>query len=321
MHPQYEVAGYRIDLVVEGLETRLAVECDGDAWHGPERYEQDMARQRQLERANLTFARIPESEFYADRARAIPQIIEECDRLDIRPADYLHATASQESTQEARSTSAKTKNVDDDFAREPDSDAESEASSESDPTAEFGPFTGYSGECGFPDPREASPANVRAALRRIIEKDGPLTRDSVYRLYVEGCPDLQRVGKAVRQGLNRALGAMLRSGEIVQEDEMRDGSPEGLVLRLTGTPKVRERPAGRRDLLEIPPSELLVVLDRIRASSSGAIEDDETLTRALLDRYEFTRLTETRRRHLVRIVRFPRTGKQETESSKGFPFR
>ena len=41
---------YRIDLVVEGMQGRLAVECDGDEWHGPDRYEQDMARQRDLER-------------------------------------------------------------------------------------------------------------------------------------------------------------------------------------------------------------------------------------------------------------------------------
>ena len=51
VRPQAEVAGYRIDLVVEGNDARLAVECDGDAWHGAERYEHDMARQRQLERS------------------------------------------------------------------------------------------------------------------------------------------------------------------------------------------------------------------------------------------------------------------------------
>ena len=32
--PQYEVAGYRIDMVVEGAGDRLAVECDGDAVAG-----------------------------------------------------------------------------------------------------------------------------------------------------------------------------------------------------------------------------------------------------------------------------------------------
>jgi very-short-patch-repair endonuclease len=85
VRPQVEVAGYRIDLVVEGLANRLAIECDGEAWHGPERFEQDMVRQRQLERAGWTFARIRESEFYADRDGALRRILEACDQLGIRP--------------------------------------------------------------------------------------------------------------------------------------------------------------------------------------------------------------------------------------------
>jgi len=62
--PQYKVAGYHIDLVVEGMQGCLAVECDGDEWHGPERYESDMARQRQLERSGYVFWRIRGSAFY-----------------------------------------------------------------------------------------------------------------------------------------------------------------------------------------------------------------------------------------------------------------
>ena len=76
VHPQAEVAGYRIDLVVEGIHARLAVECDGDAWHGAEQYERDMARQRQLERAGWTFVRIRESAWYADREAAVRTVLD-----------------------------------------------------------------------------------------------------------------------------------------------------------------------------------------------------------------------------------------------------
>lgn len=85
LRPQVEVASYRIDLVVEGSSKRLAVECDGETWHGPEKFEQDMARQRQLERAGWKFVRIRESEFYADRERAVRRIVEACEELGIRP--------------------------------------------------------------------------------------------------------------------------------------------------------------------------------------------------------------------------------------------
>ena len=56
--PQVRVGGYRIDLVVEGdNDARLAVECDGDRSHGPERWAEDMRRQRVLERAGWVFWR------------------------------------------------------------------------------------------------------------------------------------------------------------------------------------------------------------------------------------------------------------------------
>lgn len=83
--PQVAEQGYRIDLVVVGAATRLAVECDGDAWHGPDAYQHDLARQRELERCGWTFCRIRESEFYVDRHAAMRRIWAALDELDIRP--------------------------------------------------------------------------------------------------------------------------------------------------------------------------------------------------------------------------------------------
>ena len=76
---------YRIDLVVEGTRGRLAVECDGERWHGPERYEKDMARQRDLERAGWQFVRIRGSAFYRDPDRALAPLWAELERLEIFP--------------------------------------------------------------------------------------------------------------------------------------------------------------------------------------------------------------------------------------------
>ncbi len=64
---QYKVGFKRIDFVVESGNQRLAIECDGDYWHGAEQYEADMERQRQLERCGWEFFRIRQSEFYADK--------------------------------------------------------------------------------------------------------------------------------------------------------------------------------------------------------------------------------------------------------------
>lgn len=74
--PQYEVAGKRIDLVVEGGHARLAVECDGDNWHDADCYEHDLQRQRQLERCGWEFFRVRESAFYANKEGALARLWE-----------------------------------------------------------------------------------------------------------------------------------------------------------------------------------------------------------------------------------------------------
>lgn len=71
LNAQHEVAGKRIDLVIEGGKARLAVECDGDNWHGADRYEEDVQRQRQLERCGWEFYRVRESVFYANKETAL----------------------------------------------------------------------------------------------------------------------------------------------------------------------------------------------------------------------------------------------------------
>lgn len=69
--PQYRPfdtdKNYRIDLVIQGVQDRLAVECDGDRWHGPDRWEYDQRREAQLRRAGWKFWRISGSAFYRDK--------------------------------------------------------------------------------------------------------------------------------------------------------------------------------------------------------------------------------------------------------------
>lgn len=68
---QWEVGYYRIDLVVEGGGKRLAIECDGDRYHPPEKLDEDMQRQAILERLGWTFVRIRGSQFFRDPDAAL----------------------------------------------------------------------------------------------------------------------------------------------------------------------------------------------------------------------------------------------------------
>lgn len=73
--PQYEVAGYRIDLVIQGENSRLAIECDGDKYHNSfEKWHEDIERQQILERAGWKFWRLSGSAFYRHKEVALDSL-------------------------------------------------------------------------------------------------------------------------------------------------------------------------------------------------------------------------------------------------------
>lgn len=86
VRPQVKVGGYRIDLVIEGGTRRLAVECDGDAFHSGEAEIDDAARQRDLERVGWRFWRVRGSAFYRDPQTAMQPLWQLLEQLDIQPA-------------------------------------------------------------------------------------------------------------------------------------------------------------------------------------------------------------------------------------------
>ena len=85
--PQYEVAGYRIDLVVQGENAKLAIECDGDKYHNRiEVWQEDIERQQIIERAGWVFWRLSGSAFYKNGAGALDSLWKKLNELDIKPA-------------------------------------------------------------------------------------------------------------------------------------------------------------------------------------------------------------------------------------------
>ena len=84
--PQYEVAGYRMDLVVQGEQSKLVVECDGDHWHtSVEDRERDFLRERVLQRAGWTFWRVLGSTYYNNPEKALESLWAMLDDMQIRP--------------------------------------------------------------------------------------------------------------------------------------------------------------------------------------------------------------------------------------------
>ncbi|MCB9026378.1 MAG: AAA family ATPase [Bdellovibrionaceae bacterium] len=83
LKPQWAVGAYRIDIVVEGQNKRVAVECDGDRYHPQEKLYDDIQRQMVLERLGWTFIRIRGSEYYRSPAKAMKRVISELEDLGI----------------------------------------------------------------------------------------------------------------------------------------------------------------------------------------------------------------------------------------------
>jgi very-short-patch-repair endonuclease len=118
--PQFPVVeNKRIDLVIEGTKSQLAVECDGDHWHGIEQYEEDTERQRMLERCGWRFHRIRESAYYANPEQTLEILWHELDLMNIHPvsesspkqsdaSETIHDRQRQKTTPSSESRKIKT---------------------------------------------------------------------------------------------------------------------------------------------------------------------------------------------------------------------
>ncbi|VBB07197.1 Hypothetical protein LUCI_2441 [Lucifera butyrica] len=85
--PEFKVGThpYRIDTVIEGMNARIAVECDGDTWHGMDQWEADLERQMILERVGWKFWRVRGSTFYRDKNKAMEPLWDLLVSLGIEP--------------------------------------------------------------------------------------------------------------------------------------------------------------------------------------------------------------------------------------------
>jgi very-short-patch-repair endonuclease len=93
--PQVPAAGYRIDMVIEGADDRrLAIELDGDEFHGPDRWAADMSRQRVLERAGWTFWRCFASTWSLRRESVLGELLAQLENMGIAPLGALERIPS-----------------------------------------------------------------------------------------------------------------------------------------------------------------------------------------------------------------------------------
>ena len=349
--PQFEIAGCRIDLVVQGMDGSLAVECDGDAWHGVNRYEQDAARQRDLERCGWTFWRVRESVFRLDPGEALSDLWETLKAHGILPTAADEPSGggagkvSEEpivlddmSTRRERSTTVQVQGGAGDesdparFADQPR--GKSTAPQLNDPLVEsdgasgiptpnvlnrpphdermaaeqpmlqlshrnaisadggrvdgLEPYVEWLPSGSVPDPRIASQTQLASLLGEIARHEGPVVAIRAYRL-INLASGRQRLTAPARRALNRACAAAVRTGNVVATNPLDLEGQAQLVLRSPESPDVVLRERGPRELDELPPDEVAMMLRFLR-EANGTTET-EALKRQVLDRLGWMRLT------------------------------
>jgi very-short-patch-repair endonuclease len=189
--------GKRIDFVVDGARSRLAVECDGDYWHGPDEYEADSLRQRQLERCGWVFWRLGESAFHANPDRALESLWEKLTEMEIHPAGH-----------EPRN----------DVPPPPHQEelANGHVSAVATQAELFG-----SGNRQIDDIQQDE---IRAALNACLAPAGKVQREMLLRSVARKL-GFSRLGPNIRKRLNRAIGAEIRAGRLQSQDDCVSRTP------------------------------------------------------------------------------------------------
>ena len=312
VRPQVEAYGYRIDLVVTGGQSRLAVECDGDEWHGPEQFEHDLARQQDLERVGWRFVRIRESEFYFDPDDALRPLWARLNEVGMRPFGET-AQAATQATESVDSTDVETvvAALLDPFAESEEIAAEPQVVAPPGPPlapepprpgptsrGEMAPYVGWRSR-PVPDPRDARQSELVDALLEVVAAEGPVLAHRAYRLILQAA-GFHRLVHTVVSPLNKAAVRAERDGRLVAVPSGVGHSLADRVLRLPSQAPVVVRERGPRALEEIPASEIKAVARQLRGSNISPT--DRALMRDILNEYGRVGLTNAASAYLGRCL-------------------
>jgi very-short-patch-repair endonuclease len=335
--PQFEVAGRRIDMLIMGRTARLAVECDGDHWHGPDRYEEDDRRQRQLERCGLHFWRVRGSTYYLDPSQALESLWVKLSSMAIQPmAEWQDAAGGNaEETESNAATNWAPALVRHENADVPDTPTETEERESSEielpeakddgstarkrssrdaavqrelpivPRSADAAYTNWESH-DLPDPKETPRDEVIEGLLEIVGAEGPVFCRRLMGLYREAAGYL-RMRSQLEGILVEAVQHAVDAGQMEAVPEMFREGVEDQVLRLPGGPEVIVRPLAGRSLHEVPPSEQATLVRRLRKGSPALA--GEALCRTVLEFYGLKRLTGPIRSRMKWVEELVGTGK------------
>jgi REase_MTES_1575/AAA domain len=193
-------SGKRVDLVVEGEQTRLAIECDGDRWHGPDEYEKDMFRQRQLERAGLVFWRIRGSEFYRKPSTALEPLWTKLSNMGVEPWDVTRKELVVTDSNSIRlSEPLVAQSAQQMLIHKPE--RENLFTRPEEQTTNI---------------REVPREQVRTVLHACVPRENSVPREELLRIVAHKL-GYSKLGHNIRSTINRMIGAEVRAGRLATD--------------------------------------------------------------------------------------------------------
>ena len=289
------------------MQGRLAVECDGDEWHGLDQWEQDVARQRMLERCGLEFWRVRGSTFYRDRDAALSSLWRELEHRGIRPEGESamppqppNSTATNTSGASDRHDDLDTEEIEDEILLETENSGDEEpfADPACSPSGEFFtemewvPYRSWE-QRPLPDPHTAALSEVMDGLVEIVRAEGPVMSRRTYALYNKAAGG-SRLGRQTVKVMNRALYKAIRLGKVIQ---IVKGAGGNHSLQVPEKQLIVVRSRGPRRLEDIPLAEIAAVREAIKVKRPSY--DEEQLVRRLADFYGIVRKTPQVRKTLL----------------------
>lgn len=318
--PQFAVEvdrGYfKIDLVVVGNYGKLAVECDGDYFHGEDEALADISRQNYLQSCGWQFFRITESDFYANRESALAPLWERLEDLGL-PSQVQPPVEEETTTiDDFYEIVSNSQNDPHDEEVQAETDAEEEAISLRKFNTEKVEWRAHTRntklhlpvyETWEPDLNrtyiDATNGNseIISELIEIVEFEGPILKSVLARRHhrATGGSSLSKSTEMeYRKFIDRTVSNGLLNRFIIEEPEFRRDA----TIYLENQELNKPRTLGDRDLYQIPHLELLALVQNVMYEYKLNESQTDQIFRLTLDSLEITRLTEKANNHLIKIL-------------------
>jgi hypothetical protein len=145
----------------------------------------------------------------------------------------------------------------------------------------------------------ASRRELLDGLVHLVEAEGPVLGNRLHTAYVRASGGI-RVTKLTAGELNKAIAQAVREGRLIEDNPLGESGVKPRTYRLPEQQGVRTRHLGPRSFEEVPPGELVALLDHVAERDGNTGE--EALLRAVLELLGLKRLTDNVKNRFAAVM-------------------